>query len=60
MRMLQPRNDENLATEPLGVHVRHELRCEDLYHDASLEGRVVRNEDARHAAATELALDGEG
>jgi hypothetical protein len=59
VRMLQPGYHQDLATEALGVDVRHELGRENLYDYSALECLVVGDEDARHAPAAELALDGE-
>jgi hypothetical protein len=58
MRVLELGRDLDLAAEPFVVHSRRELGGEDLHHDLPAERDVVRDEDAAHAAARQLALDG--
>ena len=60
VRVLQTGDDEDLAAKALRVHVGHELRRQHLHYHSALERTVVGDEHARHAAAAELALDGEG
>ena len=58
--MLKARGDLDLASEPLRVDFRARIRREDLDDDTTGQRGVGYQEDVRHAAATELALDGEG
>ena len=48
----------HLAREPLGRQSFGQLRRDDLDDDLAAERGLGRDEDARHAAAAELALDG--
>jgi hypothetical protein len=60
VRMLQRRGQHDLAIEALDGDRRRQLRGQHLHHDATIQGRVQRDEHARHSATGELALDGEG
>ena len=55
--MLELRDHEDLALEALDVDAGDELRRQHLDDDSAAERRVVRDEDARHPAAGELALE---
>ena len=55
--MLELRREQDLALEPLGVDAGAQLRGQHLDDDAAAERVLVREEDARHAAAAELALE---
>ena len=55
--MLQVRGDADLAQEPLGAERGGELGLQDLERDRAIVLEVVREEDGRHAAAPELALE---
>ena len=55
--MLELRGEEDLATKPLHVHSRAQLRRQHLHDHFAPEAHVFCKEDARHAAATELAVD---
>jgi hypothetical protein len=57
MRMLKVRREQRLALEPIQIHAGAVLDRNDLDHDAPAKCRFRRREHARHAAATELALD---
>ena len=57
-RMLQSRRERDLAREALGGHVDADVRRERLEHDLTPERVFGGDEDARHPAAAELALDG--
>ena len=56
VRMLEARRHLDLSMEPLDADSRRELRREDLQRDGAAEGDLVGNEDARHAAPAELAV----
>jgi hypothetical protein len=56
--MLEARGEEDLATEALGTHPRHQIRREDLHHDAASERLLGRDEHARHPAPAELTFEG--
>ena len=56
VRVLQLGGKLDLAPEPLDTHAGGELGEEDLDDDPAAEGGLVRQEDARHAAAPELTL----
>ena len=58
--LLQPRGELDLAVEALGADVGCELGGEDFDDDEAIEPDLAGEEDARHAAAAELALDGVG
>jgi hypothetical protein len=58
--MLKSRRELDLALEPLRRKARSEIGRQHLDHDASPEARLLGEEDARHAPAAELALDGVG
>ena len=58
--MLQAGGHLDLAPEPIGAHAAGELGRDDLDHDPSAQRLIGREEHARHAAAAELALNGEG
>ena len=57
VRMLQLGREEDLAIEALDVHARRELGRQHLHDDLATERGVFGEEDARHAATAELALD---
>ena len=50
----------DLALEPLGADAGGELGRQHLHDDLAAERGLVGDEDARHPAAAELALDGVG
>ena len=50
----------DLSLEPLGRHSSCEFRREDLHDELAPEPDFVEEEDARHSAATELALQSVG
>jgi hypothetical protein len=58
VRVLQPRREEDLPAEPVHGDRRRQLLPHQLDDDAPLQPRVVGDEDARHPATRELALDG--
>jgi hypothetical protein len=60
VRLLQRRGEPDLALEPLGADALRELGREELDDDFATEARLVGQEDARHAAAAELLLEGIG
>ena len=60
VRLLQRRRHADLALEALGADSGGELRREDFDDDFAAEPDFVGDEDARHAAAAELALEGVG
>ena len=60
MRVLQLRGELDLAPEPLDVDGRGEIRQQHLHHHFASERSVLGDEDPRHAAATELALEDVG
>ena len=47
----------NLALEPVHAHAGAHLGWQDLHHHAPAEGGVLRDEDAAHPSAAQLALD---
>ena len=55
--MLQVRRDFDLAQESLGAEDRAELRLEDFECDASVVAQITRQENRRHSADADLALD---
>ncbi len=55
--MLQSRGDENLAAKALDVDASDEFGREDFYDDVAAQRSVVRDVDAGHSAAAELAVD---
>src|SRR5215218_5372465 len=57
--MLQLRGDLRLTRESLGGYAQADLRPQQLDHDAATEADLLGEEHARHASATELALDDE-
>ena len=57
VRLLERRGELDLALEPLGRDRRGELGGEHLHDDLSAEPVLGGDEDARHPAAAELALD---
>ena len=50
--------EPDLALEPVCADSGRQLRAQNLHDDLPSEPHLVGNEDAAHAAATELALDG--
>ena len=58
--MLEPRDELDLAAEPVGRDPFGRFGREDLDHDVAVQPDVVRDEHARHAAAAELAVDAVG
>jgi hypothetical protein len=58
--VLQPGGESDLALEARGRDAGGEVGGEDLDDDAAAEPRVLGDEDPRHAAAAELALEGVG
>ena len=57
MRMLQLGDELDLAAEPVHARRRREIRREDLHHHLAIERDIGREEDLRHPATAELALD---
>ena len=60
VRVLQLRDEFDLAPEALSTRGDGALEVEDLHHHAPIEGTVGREEYAGHPAAAELAIDREG
>ena len=58
MRMLQLRAEGDLALEPFRGKRGGGIRGQDLYDDLPIQFSIRREEYMRHAATTELALDG--
>ena len=58
VRLLQPRRRRDLAREALGAHAGRQLGRQDFHHDLAAQCVLTRHEHARHAAATELTLEG--
>jgi hypothetical protein len=58
MRVVQRGCDLDFETKSIGADAAGQLGCEDLDHDLSAERSLGAEEHARHAAATELTLDG--
>src|SRR5258708_9940775 len=58
--MLQSRGDGDLALEAIGRDLPGELRRQHLDDDLPAQRALLCEEDAGHAAAGELALDGVG
>lgn len=56
--MLQPRGEPDLAPEALGADRAGGIGREHLHDHLPPERCIARNEDVRHSAAAELALDG--
>jgi hypothetical protein len=56
VRVLQPGRKPDLALEALRGEPGGEVRVEHLDHDLAVEPDVARDEDPRHAATAELAL----
>ena len=56
-RVLQSRRELRFPGEPVGAQSLRELRFQHLHHDAPAECDLLGHEDARHASATQLALD---
>ena len=56
--MLQVRRDLDLGEEPLDAEDGAEFRLEHLQCDEAVVLEVARQEDGRHAAGAEFALDG--
>jgi hypothetical protein len=57
VRMLQPRRELNLPAKALDADLRRELWRKYFHHDFTPQRRVLGDEDARHTAATELAIE---
>ena len=57
MRMLQLGGELDLAPEPIHAHAGGELGEQHLDDDPAAERGLVRQEDARHAAPAQLALE---
>ena len=58
--MLELRGELDLPAEPIDAHAGGELGQEHLDHDLAAQRGLVRQEDARHAAAAQLALEAVG
>ncbi len=56
--MLQPSGQPDLPLKPFGAQRDCQLGVEDLESHGTVVTKVAREKDGRHAAATELALDG--
>ena len=57
VRMLQLGHEQDLAAEAVRAHPGGERGRQDLHDNAAAQGGLVRQEDARHPAPAELALD---
>ena len=57
VRMLELGGELDLAPEPVDVHAGRELGEQHLDHDLSAERLLVGEEDVRHAAPAELAVE---
>ena len=55
--MLEPRGQANLLAEPLGPKRRRDFRVEDLEGYRPVMLQVVRQENGRKPAASDLTLD---
>ena len=55
--MLKSRGELNLAPEPLDVDGRRQIRRQHFYDYFATERNLLGDEDARHSAAAELALE---
>ena len=60
MRVLQLGRELDLAAEPVDAHARRELGQQHLDDDVPAQRRLDRQEDPRHPAAAELALEAVG
>ncbi len=56
--MLEPSRELDLALEPLGAEGRGQFGMEHLERDGAIVAEIPGEIDRRHAAATELTLDG--
>jgi hypothetical protein len=56
--MLEPSGETDLALEALGAEGVPEVRMQHLEGDGPVVAEIVRQVDGRHAAVTELAVDG--
>src|SRR5262249_13999312 len=57
-RVLQPRDDLRLATEPApGLAVLEQLRAHDLHRDEPIQSDIASTVDCAHAAAPDRLLD---
>jgi hypothetical protein len=59
VRMLETRREKYLAPESLHVHPGGELRRQHFHDHSTAQREIVRDEDARHSPAAELAGDPE-
>jgi hypothetical protein len=57
MRMLKARRELDLALESIGRNTGAELRRQQLHDDPAAEACFLGEQDTRHAAAAQLALD---
>ncbi len=55
--MLESGGELDLAQEPVGTQARGELGVEGLQRHGTVVPEIVSQEDGRHTAATQLALD---
>ena len=60
VRMLQPRGELDLSFEALDRYARRHLGRQDFDHHPAVKSAVFGDEDARHAAPAQLALQGVG
>jgi hypothetical protein len=60
VRVLQPRDELDLAMEPVEAHATGQVRWKELDDDLAVQAPLGGQEDVTHPAATELALDGVG
>ena len=58
--LLELGGEPNLAGEPFDAEPLRELGGEDLHDDGSTQRLLTRHEQARHAAAAQLTLEGVG
>ena len=58
VRVLEPRGELDLATEAVDAHAAGEVGWQDLDHHRATQRTLGGDEDARHPAAAEFALDG--
>jgi hypothetical protein len=50
LRLLEARGQLNLTSEPVDVHAGHEIGVQHFHHHLASERRLLRHEDAGHAA----------
>lgn len=60
MRVLEPRRQLYLSAESVGVDTGRKLRGKNLDHYLAFQLHVRRYKNARHASASQLAVDAVG